>query len=329
MYFDITMPLVLFTVTMVTVFLYERVEKKITGAFEEKKLGIKGVALLIAEIVVTVSLIVFIPQKIIIIMFLFAYSMLLFVFTYLFSNFPRTIARLFCIVFLLISLTAFIQIVLIKNQTLIYGFLAFSGFFCFTFLAFIYEQKTFLTKERWYLAILPSILFILLYIFFSNTNIWFPYMLNLYGLTFAILIILYLGSLFSWKTTLLFSSLLTIIDVILVLFTGTMVSAAQHVSILRLPVLVSFPVFPTIMIEGGPLFLSLGLGDLFFAGLLGIQTLKRHGKNFALLINAVMSISFFIFEILMFNYGLTAFPGTLMIICGWIPLILIKELIKR
>jgi hypothetical protein len=323
------MPLVLFMVTMVTMFLTKRVEKKITGAFDEKKLGMKGTVLLIAEIVITVSLIVFIPQKIIIIMFLFAYSMLLFVFTYLFSNFSRTIARFFCIIFLLISLTTFFQLVLINNQTLVYGFLAFSGFFCFTFLAFVYEQKNFVTKERWYLSILPSILFILLYIFFSNTNIWFPYMLNLYGLIFAILIILYLGSLFSWKTTVFFSGLLTIIDVILVLFTGTMVSAAQHVSVLRLPILVSFPVFPTIITEGSPLFLSLGLGDLFFAGLLGIQTLKRYGKRFTILINAGMSVSFFIFEILMFNYGLTAFPGTLMIIFGWIPLILIKELIKK
>jgi len=133
-----------------------------------------------------------------------------------------------------------------------------------------------------------------------------------------------LGSLFTWKTSLIFVGLLTVMDIILVLFTGTMVSAARHVFALRLPILISVPTVPMILTEWGWLYMSLGLGDFFFAGLISIQTMKKFGKNFAILPVVTMSVSFFVFEALMLNYGLRAFPGTLMIICGWLPLVLWK-----
>jgi len=169
-------------------------------------------------------------------------------------------------------------------------------------------------------------LFICLYIFFSRTPIWFPYLLDSYGIVFALLIILYLGSLFTWKSSLIFVGLLTVVDIILVLFTGSMVSAARHVSVLRLPVLISVPTIPVIVTEWGRLYMSLGLGDFFFAGLIAIQTLKKFGKDFAVLSVITMSMSFFIFEMLILNYELRAFPGTLMIICGWLPLLLLRSL---
>jgi hypothetical protein len=115
-------------------------------------------------------------------------------------------------------------------------------------------------------------------------------------------------------------------DIILVLFTGTMVSAARHVSSLRLPVLISVPTVPAILTQWGWLYMSLGLGDFFFAGLISIQTMKKFGKGFAVLSVAAMATSFFVFEMLMLNYRLRAFPGTLMIICGWLPLMLWKML---
>ena len=115
-------------------------------------------------------------------------------------------------------------------------------------------------------------------------------------------------------------------DIILVLFTGTMVSAAMHISSLRLPVLVSVPTIPVIITERGTVYMSLGLGDFFFAGLIGIQSLRKYGKQFALLSLVAMSISFFIFETILLNYKLGAFPGTLMIICGWLPLVAFKKL---
>jgi len=142
------------------------------------------------------------------------------------------------------------------------------------------------------------------------------------------LIILYLGSLFTWKTALIFVGLLTVMDIILVLFTGTMVSAASHVESLRLPVLIYLPTVPEIVSNGGMVYMGLGLGDFFFAGLIGVQTMKKFGKRFAISSAIAMSISFFIFQTVMFNLEIFAFPGTLMIICGWIPLVLFKNLKK-
>jgi hypothetical protein len=115
-------------------------------------------------------------------------------------------------------------------------------------------------------------------------------------------------------------------DIILVLFTGTMVSAASHVESLRLPVLIYLPTVPEIVTNEGTLYMGLGLGDFFFAGLIGVQTLKKFGKGFAVSSAIAMSASFFIFQVVMFNYGLIAFPGTLMIICGWLPVVIWKRI---
>ena len=327
MYFDVAMPLTLFIVIIVAMFLERKVEKKLKVTFEEREFGVRDAVLLVAAISVTVSLMVFIPQMAIMLMFLFAYSMLLFIFTYLFSDFKKTGAKMFCLTFLIVSFVA-ATISLINfgvNSTVAYGALAFYCLFGFTFLALLYEENKADTGERWYLAVLPPALFICLYVFFSRTPIWFPYLLDLYGAVFAVLIILYLGSLFTWKTSLIFVGLLTIMDVILVLFTGSMVSAARHVSVLRLPVLISVPTLPAIVTKWGTLYMSLGLGDFFFAGLLTIQTFKKFGKDIAMLSAIAMSISFFIFEILMLNYEIGAFPGTLMIICGWLLSVIWKK----
>jgi len=328
MYFDIAMPLTLFMVVMVSMFLERKVEKKLKVVFEGKEFGVRNAVLLVAAISVTVSLMMFIPQMAVMTMFLFAYSMLLFIFTYLFSDFQKAKARLFCTAFFIVSFIA-ATISLFNfgaSNTVAYGALALYCLFGFAFIALLYEENRTNTKERWYLAILPPALFIVLYLFFSRTSIWFPYLLNLYGIVFAVLIILYLGSLFTWKTLLIFVCLLTVMDIILVLFTGTMVSAAKHVAGLRLPVVISLPTFPAIVSEWGTLFMSLGLGDFFFAGLIGIQTLKKFGRGFAVSSVIAMSISFFIFETLILTYELSAFPGTLMIICGWLPLVLWKKL---
>ncbi len=327
MYFDIAMPLTLFMVTVVAMFLNGKVERKLKGALERREFCVRDAILLVAAAGVTVSLVVFIPQMAVTIMFLFAYSMLLFIFTYLFSDFQKAEARVFCIAFLIVSfLAATVSLFNLGATTTAYGALAFFCLFGFAFLALLYEQGRTDAKERWYLAVLPPALFICLYVFFSRTPIWFPYLLDSYGIVFAVLIILYLGSLFTWKTTLIFVGLLTFMDVILVLVTGSMVSAASHVSGLRLPVLVSLPTVPAVVIEGGMIYMGLGLGDFFFAGLLAIQTFKKYGRDFAILSVVAMSVSFFVFETFMINYKLRALPGTLMIICGWLPLAIWKRL---
>jgi hypothetical protein len=328
MYFDIAMPLTLFMVVTVAMFLERKVEKKLKTTLEEREFGVRDAILLVAGISVTVSLMVFIPQMAIMAIFLFVYSMLLFIFTYFFSDFKPFGARMFCSTFLVISfLAATISLINFGvNSTVAYGALAFYCLFGFTFLALLYEKNRTEAGERWYLAALPPALFICLYLFFSRTPIWFPYLLDLYGVVFAVLITLYLGSLFTWKTSLIFVGLLTVMDIILVLFTGSMVSAARHVSSLQLPMLVVVRTFPAVIINGGLVWMSLGLGDFFFAGLLAIQTLKKFGNSLAVVSVIAMSASFFIFEAFMLNYEPRAFPGTLMIICGWAPLVLWKRL---
>jgi len=326
MTFDVAMPLTLLTVTMIATLLNERIERKLKSTFEETEFRLREVVLLVAAISLMVSLIVFIPQLAIMIMFLFSYSMLLFMFTYLFSDFARRGARIFYLVFLIvtflagtISLTGFLI-----NVNMTYGTIVFYCLFGFAFLSLIYEEDRSEVTERWYFALLPPASFICLYLFFNETPLWFPYLLDLFGIVFAVLIILYLGSLFTWKTSIIFVGLLTVMDTILVLFTGTMISATRHVSGLRLPILISVPTVPTISTERGLVYMSLGLGDFFFAGLIGVQTRRRFGENFACLSIVGMTLSFFIFEALMFNFKLMVFPGTLMIICGWLPLVIGK-----
>jgi hypothetical protein len=328
MTFDIAMPLTLFTVTMIAMFLNEKVERKLKSTFEEREFRVRDAVLLVVAMGGMVSLIVFIPQMAVMMMFLFSYSMLLFMFTYLFSDTEKRGAKMFCSAFLVVTfLAATISLASFSsNRTIVYGAI---GFYCLSglaFLASIYEENRIETKERWYLAVLPPASFICLYLFFNMTPLWFPYLLDLFGIIFAILIILYLGSLFTWKTSLIFTGLLTVMDTILVLYTGSMVSAARHVHGLRLPIMISVPTVPAIFTEWGVLYMSLGLGDFFFAGLIGLQTLREFGKGFATLSVVAMSTSFFIFELLMLNSGLHAFPGTLMIICGWLPLVIGKKI---
>lgn len=328
MYFDIAMPLTLFTVTLLSIFLNNKAERKLKSTFEEKEFQIKDTILFVLAMGVAVSLMVLIPRMAIMIIFLFAYSTLLFIFTYIFSDFRKAVAKMFCTAFLVVSFVLAALSFISLDVNGVRSGLAFSALFAFTFIALLYEDYRSSERERWYLAVLPPVLFVFLYTFFNRTPIWFPYLLDLYGGVFAVLIIIYLDSLFTWRTSLIFVGLLTVLDVILVLFTGTMVSAARHVSSLMLPVLISVPTVPRIMTDWGVLFMSLGLGDFFFAGLIAVQTSKKYGKNFAVLSTVAMSISFFIFETLILNFGLRAFPGTLMIICGWLPLIFLKRYIR-
>lgn len=265
MYFDVAMPLTLFLVTLVSMFLNQKTESKLKPVFEEREFGWKDTVVLVAAMAIAVSVIYFIPDMALMTVFLFSYSMLLFTFGYVFSN------------------------------------------------------------KRWYVAVLPPTLFVLLYLFFSLNGdlvwVWSEYLVNVYALVFAVLITLYLGSMFKWKTTLIFAGLLTIMDVILVLVTKTMISAATTATSLNLPVVVMMPILPAL--NGKML---LGLGDFFFAGLLATQSFKKFGKKFGILSVIAMVLSFAIFEAALLTYRVGAFPGTVMIITGWLPLALWKSL---
>jgi hypothetical protein len=269
--FDLTMPLVLFAVTVASVLLNGKVEGKLRGVMEEREFQVRDAVLLVGMMAVMIGLIVVVRQLslILMVLFLFAYSMLLFIFGYIFS------------------------------------------------------------KNRWYVGAIAPVVFVLLYVFFRDSFVWAYYLGNIVGVVFAILITLYLASLFTWKTTAVFGALITGMDIVLVLVTGTMVEAANAARGLSLPVLVSAPLLPLIETGNGMMLMSLGLGDFFFAGLLALQSYKKYGRPFAFLSIIGMTISFFAFEAFILTFNVRAFPGTLMIICGWIPLILWKQLRNR
>ncbi|MEM3673484.1 MAG: hypothetical protein QW468_04595 [Candidatus Bathyarchaeia archaeon] len=328
MYLDVAMPLTLFLVTMLAMLLNEKVEGKLKTVFEEKKFRVQDAILLVAAVSIMVSIVVFIPHMMITGLFLFAYFTLLFLFTYLFSNIGKGEAEFFFAMFSLVSFAfAFLSLFSLGAKAPVgYGAVVFLCLCGFSFLALLYEQCRVQSKERWYMAVFPPTMFINLYLFFSQTPIWVPYLLDFYGTLFAVLVTLHLSSLFTWKTTILFTGFITVMDIILVLVAGSMVTAATHVSALRLPVMVYMPIFP--MVGPEMLYISLGLGDFLFAGLLAIQTSKKFGKNFAVLSVVAMTVSFFLFEMAMLNYGMMAFPGTLMILSGWAVLILFKFLLR-
>ena len=330
MQFDITMPLALFAITVAAMFLNKRVEGKLKKTFEEREFRNRDSLLFAAMITVMVSVIIFVPEMAILTLFMFSYSTLLFTFSYIFSGISKRRAQLFCLVFGVAGLAAgTFALLRALDSWMVYGGWALCGVAAFAFFAIAYEQTRTVARERWYLAVLPPILFVLLYLVYNGTNLWFPYLLNVYALMFAVLITLYLGSMFSWRNVLIFAGLLTVIDIILVLVTGFMVTAAKTVSGLGLPVLVSLPTVPLIITEEGMQYMSLGLGDFFFSGILATQTYKRFGKKTAMLSVVTMCLSFAIFEAFLLSTDFGAFPGTLMIICGWLPVVALKLLAEK
>ncbi len=184
----------------------------------------------------------------------------------------------------------------------------FLGFFLFTYMV----------VPRWYLAFLTPVLFIALYF----SPYWNLFTFNLFALVFAVFVSVYLGSLFTWKTTAAFVVLLTIMDIVHVLITGFIVESAERlVGELRLPVVIILPTFPS---EG--FFNILGLGDIFLAGLLGVQTAQKYGKKFALASIATMAAVFLILQTVLLNYYDQAFPATVLVISGWLTALAARHL---
>jgi hypothetical protein len=351
---DIAMPLALLAVTVAALVLNERTEGKLTATLEEREFRTRDVVLLVVMVVVAVSVVAYISildpgqifQNIILLFFIFSYSMLLFIFSYLFSGMKRRTAQVFSLGFGVASLVAGTLSLMepFADGLALYRALAFFGLAVFAFSSIIVEAKKADAKERWYVAVQPPALFVLLFVFFNvvynGAPVWAPVLLDVFALTFAVLIILYLSSLFTWKTVFVFAVLLTIVDIILVLGTGTMVVAAQQFTGLGLPVLVHLPNVPfATSAEGTLLFRGLGLGDFFFAGILALQTFKKFGKKTGYVAVVAMTVSFAVFEafipeivsalepILQREIG--GFPGTLMIIVGWIPVVAWKILSER
>ncbi len=357
---DIAMPIALLLVVTIALLLNKRVEGKLAATIEQKEFKTRDVILLVVVMATVISVIALtsllnpgaVLNNILLVVFMSSYTMLLFTFSYVFSNTTKIRAEIVSIGFGVASLIAGSVSLLgaLQDSFTVFRAGAFFGLAIFCFGVFIYEHMKSVSKYRWYLAAQPPAIFVLLFVFFNfihnqgTVSVWYPFIMDIFGLTFAILIILYLSSMFSWKTVGLFAVLLTIMDIILV-FSGPMVAAAQSFTGLGLPVLVFLPNVPLIpAVTGAINFLGfaargLGLGDFFFAGVLAIQTYKKFGQKTAFISVVAMTVAFGIWEAFLadilaglgpiLGHPLLGFPGTLMIITGWAPVIAWKLLSMR
>jgi hypothetical protein len=338
MYFDILMPAVLFAVTIVALFLGKRAEAKLKATVEEREFKTRDTALLVGMIIVAASIVIFVPSMALLAVFLLSYSSLLFTVSYVFSGMKKKRLLFYCGGFIVASVLAgavgFLGV--LPENLRVMGTVAFASLAFCSFFALLYALRSAEAKQKWYLAALSPALFLLLFVFYNNTRIWFPYLLDVYGITFAVLIVLYLGPMFKWKTLFIFAVFLTVYDIISVWVTGTMVQAAETLTQLNLPVLVFLPTIPPVFSTTGALLLhGLGLGDFFFTGILSTQTLKKFGKKTAIASLLTISISLGLFELILLNPDLAkalpveALPATLPVLLGWLPVIAVKMLLAR
>ena len=245
MYFDVLLPSVLFIIIVLSIFLQRRLEKRMTILVEEARISLWEAFLIVAFMGVAVTAIVFIPEMAVQIIFLTAYSYVLFFFVYV-------------------------------------------------------------AYKRWYLAIIPPIIFV-----YSYLNYWNLIVSNIFAVIFCIIITVYASGLFSWRTVWIFAILLTVMDVIQVFFTGFMGQSAVKMMRLKLPVMLLLPTYP----HGLPI--GLGLGDIFLASLLSIQMASKYGVKAGILTAATNSLAMFIFEVALLNIMFARFfPATLVVIAG-------------
>ena len=167
---------------------------------------------------------------------------------------------------------------------------------------------TYLVVPKWYLAALTPALFIILYFYY-----WNMYLLNFFAIIFAIFISIYLGSLFTWKTTAVFVTVLTLMDMVQVFGTRFMGASAEKMLEFQLPAMIILPTFP---VEG---YIFLGLGDVLLFGLLTIQTAQKYGRKFGLVSILVMTAVFLLLETILLNLFAGFFlPATVFVTCGWL-----------
>ncbi len=262
MIIDVLLSFTLFLITVTVVFLYTKYEQKFRSFFGEKELRLRDVILLVATMSLVVTVLVFVPSIAIMVGFLYVYSMVLFLFTYM-------------------------------------------------------------TIPKYHLAILTPAIFVALYLLYKDTIWWNPYLLDVFAISFSIFVSVYMGSLFSWKTTALFVTLLTIVDIIQVFGTRFMVAYGEKMIQLSLPVVIIVPTFPS---QIG--LIALGLGDIFLAGLLSIQTTQRYGRRFGLVSMISIAVVFMILETVLLNYSIPFFPATVMVISGWLIALGARRLYK-
>jgi len=254
MRFDVVLPSVLFTVSVASLLLYVRYERRIRILFGGQRLHAREAVLMVLAMGLMITIIAFIPQQAIMVLFLFSYSAILYLFAYLIAS-------------------------------------------------------------KWYLAVLAPALFIFLYIFY-----WNVYLSNLFAIVFAISISLYVGSALTWKYIVVFVPLLTLLDLVQVWGTGLMGKVAEKLITLQLPAMISVTAFPSDMQA------ALGLGDVFLAGILAIQSTQKYGRKFGLLSIVTITVIFSLFWIIQINLQVRYLPATVPITGGWLVAMMAKQI---
>ncbi len=341
MNFDVVMPIVLFFVALTAIIIGRKAEPKLKATVEEREFRNRDVAILVGVMGIAISVVMFIPSIALLALFLFSYSSLLFTVSYAFSDLKKYQITLLCAGFIIIGAIAGTAgfLGMMPSELSFYGGMAFAIFAAANIVVLLYvRRQQSETKQKWFVAALPPTLFLLLFIFFSETGVWMPYLLDVYGAVFAMLIIIYLNSLFKWKTVFIFAAALTTMDILMVwIIPGSpMITAAKAMSGLHLPVMVTFPTVPNVSwVLSDMRFISLGLGDLFFAGVLASQTLRKFGAKTAVISLLAMSVAAGLSELLILNPDLAkalpikALPETLFLVAGWLPVVVVAMYLDR
>ncbi|MCL2134572.1 MAG: hypothetical protein FWH37_03340 [Candidatus Bathyarchaeota archaeon] len=344
MQLDLAMPIALCLVVLAALILSKRLGDKLTETAEQKEFKTRDVLLLVGFILTMVSVMAYastinsggIFENALLIFFLCTHTTLLFTFTHTFSNMTKSRVQLISIGFGTAAIIAGLVSLTgpFSDTYTIYRTIAFFGLATFCFGVTVFEQQRKTTKNgRWYMAAQPSSLFVLLFLFFNVlykgvTQIWYPYLLDVFAFTFVIFMIIYIAPLFSWKSACVFAVLLTLIDICLV-FIGPMVTVANTFTDLGIPAMVYLPNVPIVTQDTGSLlFRGLGLGDFFFAGVLAVQTFNKFGKKTALVSIVSMSVAFGVWGLFMLDLkevlNIGGLPATVCIISGWIPIAVYK-----
>jgi len=164
-----------------------------------------------------------------------------------------------------------------------------------------------ITGNRWISVILPSIFYVCFFFF------WNLKLLNLFAIILAFGTSLILADVFTWRSSLAFIAVLTLIDVIHVFGTKMMIEVGARASGMELPLLLRLPTYP---VQGE---MMLGLGDLFVASLVTIRNWERFGGKAGLITSIYIAI-FLLSIVPLFQAfrALQALPATIFIVAGWI-----------
>jgi len=86
MTFDVMLPTALILIAVATILLYSKLEKRVKTLFEEKEFTIKDALLIVVAMGAMITVLVIVPSQAILVLFLWVFSVALFMITYLISQ---------------------------------------------------------------------------------------------------------------------------------------------------------------------------------------------------------------------------------------------------